>query len=118
MGSIIWAPVREPINRTLVAEHPAMVLSPQTEIDAGSDLRVAVCTTDQVYPLPSGWFDMPSQPGGHPVTGLKEAGVVKATWLDDVPQSSVRKVTGRAPSEVFKQVRNWLRCKKLEGNLP
>lgn len=111
-GSVILAEVFEPGGKA-AGPHPAVVLNRQAEIDAGLDLWVAVCPTSFGYPLPSGWFDMPSQPGGHPVTGLTEACVVKATWLQSVPQSAVLKVHGRAPIAIVKQIVAWLRDQKL-----
>lgn len=108
LGTIVWAEVREP-NGTPVGPHPAMVLNRQEEIDAFRDLRVAVCSTAFGYALPAGWFEIPSQPGGHPLTGLHEACVVKATWLQTIPQSGVIRISGRAPRRVFKQVLNWLK---------
>ena len=61
---------------------------------------------------------MPFCYGGHSQTGLEEACVVKATFLDTVPQASVlpRKDTPfaavrpkfRCPSSIFKQVMAWL----------
>jgi hypothetical protein len=108
LGTIILAPVREPIDRAPVDPHYAIVLSPQREIAAGLDLRVAVCTTSFRYPLLSGWFEMPTAPDGHPITGLREACVVKATWIDRVPQSAVMRVVGRSTTSIYKQVLNWL----------
>lgn len=107
-GSIILAPVRAP-EGTPLDPHPALVLNEQKEIDAGLDLRVAVCTTSCNRPWPSGWFQMPATPViGHPITGLTQACVVKATWIDIVPQAVVIKVYGRSTRQVFKQVVNWI----------
>lgn len=91
-----------------VGEHFAVVLNSQAEIDAGKDLRVAVCTTSFEMPLRSGWFAMPTKPGGHAVTGLSEACVVKSTWLQRISQASVVKIRGRAPASIVRQIRNWL----------
>ena len=44
-------------------------------------------------------FDMPTQPGGHPITGLDEACVVKATWTQIVPQGNVIRHYKRCPNE-------------------
>jgi hypothetical protein len=107
-GTIICANVDEP-GGTAAGPHPAVVLSKQEEIDAGHDLWVAVCSTSFGNPLPSGWFHMPTMPGGHPTTGLYEACVVKATWLQRVPQSKVIKLYKRAPISVVRQVLNWLK---------
>jgi len=111
-GAIIWAEVREPIHRQPVGEHPAVVLNSQEEIDRGDPLRVVVCSTGFSYPLRPGWFDMPSRPGpgGHPATGLDEACVVKATWIDNVPQSAARmkRPTDRCPAAIFRQINDWL----------
>jgi hypothetical protein len=104
-----------PFESRLIEPHYAVVLNPQSEIDAGADLRVAVCTTSFGSPLPSGWFPMPTRPGGHTTTGLTDACVVKATWLDIVPQSSVIKVVDRATATVYKQVKNWVAEKERQA---
>ena len=113
-GSIIWVDVRDPVSGAPAGEHPAIVLNVQAEIDEGIDLRVAVCSTSFSLPLPSSWFAMPTlpQPGGHPQTGLTDACVVKATWLDIVPQQAVRKSTHRCPVTIFRQIMNWLADQK------
>jgi hypothetical protein len=112
-GSVVWAEVAEPDGVTPAGEHPSVVLNKQAEIDAGIDLRVVVCSTSFDFPLPSGWFIMPTQPGGHPRTGLAEACVVKATWPAIIPQSAVRKVSPeRIPTTLFRQILNWLRDHK------
>jgi mRNA-degrading endonuclease toxin of MazEF toxin-antitoxin module len=114
LGTIILAEVNDPETNRASGEHPAVVLSPQADIDAGMDLVAAVCTTNFTYPLESGWFDMPTRPGGHETTGLTDACVVKATWLAVVPQSKVLKVKGRAPMAVARQVQAWLRDKQRQ----
>jgi mRNA-degrading endonuclease toxin of MazEF toxin-antitoxin module len=114
LGDIILVIVREPIHRQPVDPHYAVILSDQNAIDAGDDLIVAVCTTS--FHLPhSGWFPMPAAPGGHPITGLTEACVVKATWIDDaVPQSSVLKRIGRSRKREYRLVVNWLSEKERQ----
>lgn len=107
-GTIIWAEVNEP-NGMAAGKHPAIVLNPQHEIDAGVDFSVVVCSTSFSYPLPSGWFEMPTRPGpsGHPTTKLKEACVAKATWPQVIPQTKVLNVAGRAPVAICRQIINW-----------
>lgn len=114
-GTIIWANVTDPVTHQPVGEHAAIVLNPQREIDAGHDLDVYVCTTS-MQNRQSGWFDVPAKPGGHEMTGLDQACVVKATWHNIIPQNQVIRIMGRAPSSLFKQVRNWLADKAR--NLP
>lgn len=115
LGDILLvADVREPINRKSVGPHYVMVLSPQDSIDAGDDLEVVVITTSLSYPLPSGWFEMPAEPGGHPTTGLFEACVVKATWQDSIPQADVLRRIGRSLKRDYKLVKNWLAEKERQ----
>jgi mRNA-degrading endonuclease toxin of MazEF toxin-antitoxin module len=114
-GTIIWAEVNDPVTHAPAGKHPAIVLNPQCEIDAGQDLDVYVCTTNTGN-RQSGWFDVPTKPGGHETTGLDQACVVKATWHNVIPQSQVIKIVGRAPASLFKQIRNWLADKAR--NLP
>ena len=117
-GAIILAEVNDPQNGKPVGAHPAVVLNPQADIDAGVDLVVAVCTTSFTYPLDSGWFDMPSKPSGHETTGLTEACVVKATWIEVVPQPQVLKVVGRTPMSIVRQIQAWLRDKQRQFKRP
>ncbi|MGH7192920.1 MAG: type II toxin-antitoxin system PemK/MazF family toxin, partial [Candidatus Saccharimonadales bacterium] len=114
LGTIILAEVSDPATQQAVGPHFAVVLTRNAEIDAGVDLVVAVCTTSYSYPLKSGWFEMPSKPGGHELTGLSEACVAKATWLEVVPQAKVLKTKGRAPVSITKQILNWLRDRKRQ----
>lgn len=117
-GTIVLAEVNDPDSGKPAGEHPAVVLTPQADIDAGIDLVVAVCTTSFTYPLDSGWFEMPSKPGGDKTTGLTEACVVKATWIEVVPQSSVLRVKGRAPMAIVRQIQAWLRDKQRQFKRP
>ncbi|HET6878673.1 MAG TPA: type II toxin-antitoxin system PemK/MazF family toxin [Pirellulales bacterium] len=110
LGTIVLVVVRDPDTRATLEPHPAVVLNCSTEIEAGSDLRVAVCTTS-FRGLQSGWFELPASPGGHKQTGLDQACVVKATWIERVPQAEVLRVFGRAPARIFKQILNWLEDK-------
>jgi mRNA-degrading endonuclease toxin of MazEF toxin-antitoxin module len=113
LGSIVWADVHDPISKKNVGEHPALVLTATKDIESGADLRVAVCTTSATRPLPSGWFDIPAGSTGDD-TGLPEACVVKATWIEKIPRTAKIRVTGRAPSRVYKQVKNWLANKQRD----
>jgi mRNA-degrading endonuclease toxin of MazEF toxin-antitoxin module len=101
-----------------VGEHPAVVLTPPIQIERGDNLRVAVCSTG-CYPLRPGWFEMPSRPGpsGDPMTGLMEACAVKGTWIETVPQQSVRMrhPTNRCPARIFRQLQAWLAEKHREA---
>jgi hypothetical protein len=109
LGSIVWVEVNEPTG-TPAGTHPAIVVSRQEEIDRGDDLSLVVCSTSFSMPLQSGWFPVPTKPGpdGHPVTGLKEACVAKATWTQTRPQAKVLSVAGRAPMSLCRQIINWL----------
>ena len=115
IGTIIWADVDEP-GGAPAGRHPAIVVSPQEEIDRGFDLSVVVCSTSFSLPLPPGWFLVPTMPGpdGHPVTRLKEACAAKATWLQTVPQAKVAGVAGRAPMSLCRQIINWLRAENAK----
>ena len=109
LGTIVWADVSEPNGRP-VGPHRAIVVSRQEDIDSGADLQLVVCSTSFSLPLRSGWFDVPTMPGpsGHPVTGLKEACVAKATWLQIVPAASIISIAGRAPMSLCRQIISWL----------
>jgi len=115
LGSIVWADVWDPEGRP-AGDHASVVLSQPKEIAAGDPLRVAVITTSKKNPPRSGWFDVPWHPRGHYQTGLTEPCVVKATWITSVEQGTVRKVGGRVPTQVYKQVKNWLDEKKRQDS--
>ncbi|HVX15204.1 MAG TPA: hypothetical protein VHC22_28685 [Pirellulales bacterium] len=109
IGTIILADVNEP-GGIPAGQHPAVIVSPQEEIDAGEELAVVVCSTNFSLPLQAGWFSIPTMPGpdGHPVTGLNEACVAKATWPDVVLKSDIKRVFGRVPMSICRQIVNWL----------
>ncbi len=94
-----------------MGEHPVVILSPQKEIDAGQVLVGAVCTTSFSYSLPPGCFEMPSKPvpGGHEITGLEHACVVKGTLAQPLPYSNIRRVGKRALMSTVRQLQQWLR---------
>lgn len=115
-GSIVWVLPKDPITHQQLGEHPAIVLTPQAEIDAGAVLKVVVCSTTFSYPLPPGWFDMPTDPQGKNPTGLREACVAKATFPDDIPQNDVKRIAGRAPAALVRQIQQWLRDKKRDAD--
>lgn len=119
LGTILWAEVNEP-SGTPAGRHPAIVLNPQHEIDAGMDLSVVVCSRNFSYPLPSGWFDIPTKPGpgGHPMTKLDQACVAKATWPQVIPQSAVLSVAGRAPVAICRQIIQWQNEQRQKMNRP
>lgn len=106
-GTVIWAVIADPDGNN-PKDRPAIVLDGQADIDAGKDLYVAVVSTGFGSPLNSGWFAVPSKPRGDCETGLAEACVVKSDWLELIPQSSVLRVSGRAPARLVKLVANWL----------
>lgn len=114
IGTVIYAEVCDP-NGTPVGPHFCVVILPNAEIDRGDDLRVAVCTTSFGYPLKSGWFEMPSTPGSRSKLGLREATVVKATWIQSIPQSEVIRVYQRAPVRILKQIINWITNKERDA---
>lgn len=113
-GAVIYSRVTGvPGGGLLPDPHYSVVLNDQSEIDAGEDLRVAVISTN-CRPLMSGWFDMATAPGGHPITGLSEACAVKATWLNKIKPTDVIRIQGRCLAATFKSVRNWLAEKERQ----
>ena len=102
-GAIILAPLNDHHGKTSI--HFAVVLTSDNDIERGSDLIVAGISTSYEYPLPANWFLLDTLPGiGHPITGLKEACVVKNDWRDVVRQSDVIEVRGRVQSRIGKQL--------------
>lgn len=53
-------------------------------------------------------------PNGHPDTGLKEACVAKATWVQIVPKEAVISIAGRAPMKLCRQIITWLSQENAE----
>jgi len=110
LGTIVWADVNDP-NGDPIGEHPVVILSPQKEIDAGQVLVGAVCTTSFSYPLAPGCFEMPSKPGpgGHEITGLEQACVVKGALLQPIPYANIRRIGKRALMSTVRQLQQWMR---------
>ena len=113
-GSIIWAAIADKQRRTDSKERPALVISSNDSIAAGNDLVVLVISTKFTYPPPSHWFLVPSDPLGHPVTGLDQPCVIKTDWPEKIPQSDVLGVKGRAPAALVKQVISYVKQQILK----
>jgi hypothetical protein len=108
-GSIVWATIPNSKGE-LPEDHPCIVMDGQSDIDSSFDLHVVgISTTVPPRPLPPHVFDVPSRPGGHPQTGLEEVGVAYADWMPTIPQSKVRRISGRAPATLVKQIALWQR---------
>lgn len=104
IGSIILAPLND--HHGKISLHFAVVMTSDADIAAGSDLVVAAISTSFLpLPLPANWFPVDSVPViGHPITGLKEACVVKDVWRDIVRQIDVVEIRGRLQSRIFRQL--------------
>ncbi|NOZ41485.1 MAG: type II toxin-antitoxin system PemK/MazF family toxin [Planctomycetes bacterium] len=114
-GSIIWARLRGP-NGELILDgyqqpkaRPSLVLSSSTDIEAGNGLVVAAISTQfDRRNLPPHWFSAPSQPGGHPITGLDQPCVVKSDWLCRILVTDVIRISPSVSGRLTRQVLNWL----------
>lgn len=112
-GSILWADVHDPVTGEPCGEHPVVVLSQEDVIARGGAIWVAVCSTNMCDPPPSGWFEMPTLPQGHPTTGLDSPCVVKATWIEEIPRTAINRNYGkRAPTRIVRSIMNWLRDRR------
>jgi hypothetical protein len=115
-GSIVWAALRDP-NGNLIVDgqgnpkyRPCVVISRTAAILSEDTVVVAAISTKfDVGDLPSNWFNIASQPGGHPETGLDQPSVVKADWLELIRKVDIDYTRGifRCPSSIFRQVSNW-----------
>jgi hypothetical protein len=81
----------------------------------GGELVVAAISTVFTRPLPSHWFELPSSPDGHPVTGLDQPCVVKSDWLKKIKSTDVITELGTAPSRAVRQVLSYLRDQATKG---
>jgi mRNA-degrading endonuclease toxin of MazEF toxin-antitoxin module len=116
-GSVIWAILDDPSGKPILDDmgrpksRPALVLSSNADIQSGKPLVVAAISTKfDPKKLPSHWIPIPSQPGGHPDTGLDQPCVVKSNWMvAGISQSSVTRVSRRrVHSGVLKRVLAYL----------
>jgi len=117
-GSIVWVALRGPNGELIVDDagnpkkRPAVVLSNLEDINSGRPLVVAAISTQfDLNALPTHWHKVPSQPGGHPDTGLDQPCVVKADWLCKIPQEDIdgSRVSRRPlSSSIVRQILNWL----------
>jgi hypothetical protein len=106
-GSIVWATIPDSRSGD-PADRPCIVMDGQQDIDANRDLHViGISTGIPPRPLPPHVFDVPSQPAGHPQTGLEEAAAAFADWAVIIPQSAIRRISGRAPARLVKQIEQW-----------
>lgn len=98
-GTIIWIELTDQHGAN-PKERPALVLSSDDQIAAGTPIVVAAISTQFSRPLLSHWIELPSHPQGDPITGLYQPSVVKSDWLKRVTQQEVIREAGRAPSRI------------------
>jgi hypothetical protein len=119
-GSILWVFLEAPDGTPILDDlgnpksRPTMVITPTEDIRRGEPISLAAISTsfDAKRPLPTCWFTVPSEPrpGGHLMTGLDQPSVVKASWLKRLDPARIDSShpIKRAPTQVAKQVINWL----------
>ncbi len=118
-GSIVWAALPGPGGEEILDDsgqpkrRPAVVLSNADDIASGRPLVVAAVSTKfDRQAMPTHWRELPSQPGGHPETGLSEPCVAKPDWLARVRIEDIDAArTSPLPvkSAIIRQMLNWLR---------
>ena len=124
-GSIVWAALRGPDGELILdsdenpKERTAVVLSNAEDIASGRPLVVAAISTQfNLASLPSHWHKVPSQPGGHPDTGLDQPCVVNADWLAKIEQNDIdtsRVSPQPLSSSIVRQILNWLRQRRADS---
>jgi mRNA-degrading endonuclease toxin of MazEF toxin-antitoxin module len=83
---------------------PAVVLTADHEIAAdGQIVLAAISTQFDPAKLPKFLVPVPSDPQGHPQTGLRRKSVVKCNWLKAVRCDEVTAI-GRLPHEYLQSV--------------
>lgn len=105
-GDIVDAEIAD--HNGIVKFRPALVLTPNADIDAGEPLVLAAITGSQIPEvLPSHLVGLPSTAvWPHPVTKLKKKSVVHLGWLSVVLQDAVKR-RGMAPGKVMWEVREY-----------
>jgi mRNA-degrading endonuclease toxin of MazEF toxin-antitoxin module len=93
-GRIILANFTDPQGRE-AGPHPAVILTPDDDIEAGDEIVVVVASTKLQYAKPEDMIELPYSPSGHPVTKLKRRCAVICTWLETVREKDIIDYRGK-----------------------
>lgn len=121
-GRIIWAYVRPSTKDRRRQQHPAVIISPETEIiqperfdprkDPTSENMVTVVgvsTKFRNYPEQR-HVELPYRQGGHPETGLKAECAAIIGWYDVIAiPDDVSDMAGQVPSRIMRQIDEMVR---------
>lgn len=112
-GSIIWANVADPQGRN-AKDRPAVILTPNEEIEAGEALFVVIATSVFDEPLTEMQVKLPWHRNRHPKTGLYKPCVVLCDWLTELPKTSILDVGGVVPGGVLRDILS--KVQSLDGD--
>jgi mRNA-degrading endonuclease toxin of MazEF toxin-antitoxin module len=95
-GDIVWVAVADRAGKNPKCR-PAVVVTPDDEIEEDGNVVVVAATSSFTKPLPDNVVELPWHRGRHPVTGLYVPCVVICDWLTEVSVSDIVNVGGRVP---------------------
>lgn len=102
-GSIVWVEVHDQAGRNPKCR-PAVVVTPDTEINGVDPVFVVAATTTFSKPLPANTVALPWHASKHPVTGLKKECVAVCDWIVEIQPSHIQTVVGRCPVAILTEI--------------
>lgn len=97
-GEIVWAAVLDPEGKPCDEPHPVMVLRAHAGVQ---DAWVVGISTKFTEPPPRHWLRLPYAEGGHSITGLTRACVLKCNWVQMFPIRQLSEPMGIVPPELY-----------------
>lgn len=103
-GDIVIADIPDPDGNPIEHKHPAMII----RADSQNAYFLGISTKFE-KPCPRHWIELPHDPNGHPVTGLKRPSVLKCNWdTQMLPTSRIVKKIGIVPTDEFELATDWI----------
>jgi mRNA-degrading endonuclease toxin of MazEF toxin-antitoxin module len=91
-GQIVWVPI--PDHNGISKTRPAVVVTPNDDIDESGLADVVAITSTLQTPLPEDHVLLPWHAQGHSRTGLKRKCAAVCSWVVQVSVADVESVTG------------------------
>jgi mRNA-degrading endonuclease toxin of MazEF toxin-antitoxin module len=110
-GAIIWAVLKD--HNGFRKRRPAIVLTPNDEIEENTPLVVMCITSSFTNPPPEDHLFLPWNPDPRRVeTRLAKRSAAVVSWLDTLYPDEVLEVKGRISSIVMEEIRKRLRARE------
>jgi mRNA-degrading endonuclease toxin of MazEF toxin-antitoxin module len=107
-GQVVWVAIAD--HNGIRKTRPAVVVTPNDDIDATGLADVVAITSTLQMPLADDHVLLPWHPQGHPRTGLKRKCAAVCSWVVQVSVDDVETVagsiTGATLAEILRKIRS------------